>query len=237
MVPDVGAESGGEMLVVGQYIGTSDQVAMGNVTIFIGADYQCNITEVVAEDQILRCTYPPGQGVRLGVVVEVKDSNIPRKDWKSNSMLFTYAEPTVQMLVTARIQLHAQPERVCRVGGAVQSALSKALARFDVNVGQTYVVGTDAQSGRSTDGPLWEFDIAIEASQESAASAVKVAMDPLTGIFIQVIDQSSTLSKRMIAFSSTLCHQETRRTALIWLQLSGESLRNAAACLTQNEEC
>ena len=63
---------GGKLIIIGRFLGTVAEADAGNVTVSVGGQ-NCDSLLVRASDAVLQCSYPPGSGTNLPVIVTVVD--------------------------------------------------------------------------------------------------------------------------------------------------------------------
>ena len=193
LIPSVEADpGGGTLIIIGEYLGTTAQNAAGNVSVSIG-DWPCKNVSVISAETVLQCEYAPGAGTGLHVTATIRDPSMPRKDWTSNSGIFSYAEAVKQYVVTAAFLLD-KPALVHGVARAVEQALVSNMALrqalSDRTMGNPRTLGLE-NTVRSTEGPLLHFEVSVAARTDSVALLL---LDAFNGTQIAKVIQNATSS-------------------------------------------
>ena len=169
---------GGKLIIIGRFLGTVAEVDAGNVTVSVGGQ-NCDSLLVRASDAVLQCSYPPGSGTNLPVVVTVVDRKAQKSQWSSPPAVISYAEELTQFVVMAHVEMR---EPVFLDAQMLESIITSGLQRVDSDI-SARVVGTGTRDRRSLDGALGQYRVvatSLDMSQQmtqTQAAAVSAALN------------------------------------------------------------
>ena len=122
LIPSTGLRSGGEVVLIGDYIGTAEEISEGKVSLIIdGAAMPC--TGSISSDTAIRCKYPPGTSLAVPVMVHLDDANATAAASSSNELEFAYAQDE-QFLLRLEVVVTDANGASCE---SIQYALSSQL--------------------------------------------------------------------------------------------------------------
>jgi hypothetical protein len=178
LIPSANLDAvGGKLIIIGKFLGTTAEVDGGNVTVSIGGQ-PCGSLQVRANDAVLQCSYPPGVGTGLSVIVTVVDRKAQKSQWSSPPASISYAEELTQLVVMADVEM---PEPVLIDTPTLERVITTGLRRIDPDI-SARVVGTGARNRRSLDGTLEQYRVVatpLDMHQRMTQTRVAAVSDAL----------------------------------------------------------
>ena len=178
LVPSANLDAmGGKLVIIGRFLGTATEVEAGNATVSVGGK-PCGNLLVRASDAVLQCSYPPGEGTNLPVIVTVVDRKAQKSQWSSPPAFIGYAEELTQLVVMADVVMR---EPVFLDALTLERTITTGLQRLDSDM-SAHVVGTGTRNRRSLDGALDQYRVVatpLEMNQQMTQTQATIISDAL----------------------------------------------------------
>jgi hypothetical protein len=203
--------AGGKLIIIGKFLGTAAEVDAGNVTVSVGG-LPCDDLLVRASDAVLQCSYPPGDGTSIPVIVTVVDRKAQKSQWSSPPAAISYAEELTQFAVMANVEMR---EPVFLDASTLERIITTGLQRVDSDV-SARIVGTGTRDRRSLDGELEQYRVVatpLDMSQRMTQTQAAAVHDVLnSSLQVWVLNATGVLAQLKVNNTrSVYCPPGTER--------------------------